>query len=596
MQQISSAAAITLVSLAPLAAQSGPHNAPRPDLQIHHMQGAVVMPSAIRFDADGDFDRTIPASLDGYWAMSPIHQDMIRRLFSLPRERPVVHGCWENWLSPQAAALFTAAMQGTNSYQPQTRWSSTASSGGGLQYGDPTIIRYSFVPDGTFIPSGVGEPAANSNMFATLNAGFGSQTAWQNVVHNVFDRWEALTGLTYIYEPNDDGSTHGVLPGQINVRGDVRIGMKFIDGGSNILAYNAYPNDGDMVLDSGDSGFFSNPALNYRRFYNVLAHEHGHGLGIAHTCPVSQTKLMEPTITINFSGPQLDDILSGQRLYGDANEPNDNTASATDLGTLPDGTTNVTTQCIDGASDLDIFRFDVLSSKIATISAIPTGTPYLEGPQLSNGNCSAGTTFDPSQLRNLAIYLFNGTGTSLIQFSTTAPLGQPETLTQVPINGSYTVRVIGTGTNTIQPYRLQITIVDNGLVASSTPVGAGCSGLSWNALNDPVVGTTLVHTLTGITNPSQSIGLVLMGTTAIPGGLDLTSIGAPGCRVYQQSSYIVPVFPIQNPILVYTMPIPNNPQLSGTTFWMQGALLVPPGTNALGGITANATELFIGTQ
>ena len=522
---------------------------------------------------------------------------MVARLFRLPPRRVPVQACWLTKLTPQAAALFTAAMQPSNSFQPQTRWSFTASSGGGLQFGDPTVLRYSFVPDGTFIPPGVGEPGAVSNMFATLNASFGSQAAWQNVIHSAFDRWEELTGLTCIFEPNDDGATHGVANGVVNVRGDVRIGMKFIDGGSGILAYNAYPDDGDMVLDSGDAGYFSNPSQLYRRFFNTLTHELGHGLGIAHTCPVNSTKLMEPFTTTAFSGPQFDDLLSGQRLYGDANEPNDSVAAATSLGTVSDGLTNVTNQSIDGSSDVDNFSFNVLSSKIATISAVPVGAAYLEGPQLSNGSCSNGTSFNPSQLRNLAIYLFNGSGTTLLAFSATAPLGQSEVLSSFPLNGgSYMVRVFASGVDTIQPYRLELNIVDNGPVAVATSVGTGCAGLTWNALTRPVIGNTLVQTMTGISNPTSSIGLVLMGSNGIPGGLDLASLGAPGCRLYQQTDSIVPVFPLSISTMVYTMPIPNDPLLAGATYWTQGALLVPPGTNALGGVTANATELFLGTQ
>lgn len=105
----------------------------------------------------------------------------------------------------------------------------------------------------------------------------------------------------------------------------------------------------------------------------------------------------------------------------------------------------------------------------------------------------------------------------------------------------------------------------------------------------------MVHTMTGIANPLGSIGLVLIGSTQIPGGLDLASIGAPGCRVYQQTDTILPVFPLLGPVLVHTLPIPNNPALAGSTVWTQGALLAS-GVNAFGGLTANATQLFLGTQ
>ncbi|MFT7536690.1 MAG: hypothetical protein ACI85K_002644 [Hyphomicrobiaceae bacterium] len=44
-----------------------------------------------------------------------------------------------------------------------TRWGSTATSGGGLAFGDPTIITYSFVPDGTNGPAAVGSTAGTKS-------------------------------------------------------------------------------------------------------------------------------------------------------------------------------------------------------------------------------------------------------------------------------------------------------------------------------------------------------------------------------------------------------------------------------------------------
>ena len=44
-----------------------------------------------------------------------------------------------------------------------SRWSGTATDGFGLTQGDPTTITWSFIPDGTFISGGVGEPASNSD-------------------------------------------------------------------------------------------------------------------------------------------------------------------------------------------------------------------------------------------------------------------------------------------------------------------------------------------------------------------------------------------------------------------------------------------------
>ncbi len=62
-----------------------------------------------------------------------------------------------------------------------------------------------------------------------------------------------------------------------------------------------------MVLDSFDTTFNQNIF-----FYNIIAHEHGHGLGFDHVCPLNETKLMEPFSSDQFQDPQHDDILGGQ--------------------------------------------------------------------------------------------------------------------------------------------------------------------------------------------------------------------------------------------------------------------------------------------
>ena len=253
-----------------------------------------------------------------------------------------------------------------NRYQASTRWSATATNGGGLVQGDPTVITWSLVPDGTIINAaipGQGEVTGPSNLFAWLNTLYpGGQAEWLPLFEDIFDRWAELSGITYVFEPNDDGGSMPIpnvssgAPGLVGVRGDVRISAHRIDangsGGLNVLAYNYFPNTGDMVLDSEDS-FFNNQAGNSLGFRNVLAHEHGHGLGFSHVCPVEQTKLMEPIASLAFDGPQHDDILAINRNYGDPLEHNDTTGTATDLGALSAGTTMIDTVSMDGTSDQD---------------------------------------------------------------------------------------------------------------------------------------------------------------------------------------------------------------------------------------------------
>lgn len=546
-------------------------------------------------------DRALPAprdavSIDAYVELSPVHQRMVRRLLGEQDRSGTAQACWLSAPTPAAASLLEAAMRGATDFQPGNRWTDTAS-GNGLSQGDPTTITYSFVPDGTWIPNGIGEGGASSDLFATFNGAFPSQATWQDRIHDAFERWSQLTGITFVHEPNDDGATmNNGNDGAIGVRGDVRIGGKHIDGSNSVLAYNYYPDRGDMVLDTADASYYGNSTNDYRRLFNVVGHEVGHGIGIQHVCPIDQSKLLEPTLSTMFVGPQFDDVLTGQRLYGDAREPNDAPTSAHDLGALPDGLNEFGGLSIDSDTDVDHYRFSVAGDKLLSVTVSPSGTPYLEGPQV-NGSCTAGVSFDPRAFLDLAFEVLDAQGTTVLATANAQPAGGDEQVTALPLSaGSYQVRVVGTGVDHIQAYRLSLDIVDNGDVAAANPVGTGCGGLTWNAINRPVLGLGLVLTLDNIPNPGGSIGLFLLGESGLPTGIDLTALGAPGCRVYQTTLDIRVAFPLTNTLHVFTLPIPSNPALSGGRLWTQGALAVPPGTNPLGVLTANGLELVLGTQ
>ena len=169
-----------------------------------------------------------------------------------------------------------------------------------------------------------------------------TQRPWFTYFQQSFDRWGQLGGMTYVYEPNDDGISLSSAAGSLGVRGDVRISGNFIDGASNVLAYNFFPNNGDMVLDTGDMGFFGTATQNYRRLRNTVMHEHGHGMGLNHVESNNAGFLMEPFLSTAFDGPQLDDIRGLHRGYGDKYEKNggnDTAATATDIGVFGDGGT-----------------------------------------------------------------------------------------------------------------------------------------------------------------------------------------------------------------------------------------------------------------
>lgn len=369
-------------------------------------------------------------------------------------------------------------VEGGEAFELAPRWAATATDGGGLSQGDPTTITWSYVPDGTSIAGFAGEPTSNSNLQAWLSSIYpGGFAQYHPVFLQFFARWSELTGISYVYEPNDDGASFGPppggAPGLLGVRGDVRIGAHFIDGDFNTLAYNFFPaGGGDMVIDSADS-FFNDTSDNSLILRNTLAHEAGHGIGLEHSCPTNGSKLMEPFINLNFDGPQFDDILGAQRHYGDVNEDNDNAGSATAIGPLIPGDSHLESGLsIDGSLDGDFFSFQ-MNSQISSLSvhASPTTqAPYPAGPQ--DGNCETGNpTFNPNPVHDLKLEVLDSDGTTVLHSRDINPAGQPEDITDIPLTGpaTYYARILGDGTNQTQLYDLALDVGASTSLCEATP-------------------------------------------------------------------------------------------------------------------------------
>jgi hypothetical protein len=260
-----------------------------------------------------------------------------------------------------------------------SRWSATATDGGGLALGQVTTITWNIVPDGTPMAAlgGIaGESSAASNLKAFLNGIYaGGEAEWLAHFQTVFDRWGAITGVNYVKVNYDDGAGLATANGVLGVRADVRIGGHPLDGNSNVLAYNFFPSNGDMFIDTSDNYYSGAGKLNNSLgFRNMLAHEHGHGLGFNHSCPTNQTKLMEPSVSTQFTHAQQDDILAGWRGYGDDKEDNETSGTASNLGTLANGVTTITELSADDNSDIDFYKFTVPAGKWAGVTMTPTGT------------------------------------------------------------------------------------------------------------------------------------------------------------------------------------------------------------------------------
>jgi hypothetical protein len=468
------------------------------------------------------------------------------------------------------------------------RWTATATNPSTGVAGDPITLRYSFIPDGTPMYGGAGEPATPSNLFATFNPLFGSAAAWQAPIAAAFAKWSQVSGVTFIHEPNDDGNpTANLLPGVIGVRGDIRIGGHAIDGpsGSNILGYSSYPNFGDITLDTTNLAYFANPFDNYRALRNLMAHEIGHAAGLKHVCPWNVTKLMEPFVSNAFDGPQHDDLLGIQRQYGDRFENNDTQATATDLGVLAAGTLVLDRLSCDGNGDADWFRFTTTGLQTLSVTVTPVGMTYLEGPEVS-GVCTGGAAFNSLVANDLALEVRTGSG-GLLGSANLHPAGAAESITglALPSPGtSWYVEVIPGPANAVQLYQLQIALADT---AGVVLVGSGCGAGSVPVLGVtvPVIGASMTVTVSNAA-PNAAGSLMMSYGTPLP-----TSLGT-GCTAYVNLTGLTELVEfVTSPSGTWTATgvVPQIPSLSGVDVVLQAAIYptaAPIGFDVTNGVSA----------
>jgi hypothetical protein len=334
---------------------------------------------------------------------------------------------------------------GMTDYQPAGRWSLTSYGNTG-SIGTACRFGYSFVPDGVEVPDqGLG--GGPSSLQGTFTGQFGSVALWKLKFRQMFDRWGELSGLRYD-EVSDDGAPLHFFPGQLGMRGDLRV-AGIVMSEPNVLAYNFYPNNGDMVVNLGHN--WAVQGNDYRFMRNILGHEHGHGMGLAHVMPMSETKLMEPVLTVAFDGPQDDDIQGCQFLYGDIVEDNDDVAHATDIGLVSSGQA-VEILAVERPADRDWFRVEIPAGFNLTVRVEPVGSSYLVGPQGGTPRLRNGRA-----VNNLRLSAYSSDGTVLLGSSNVGGLGFPETLQSIsrPASGFVTVKVdVSTISEDIQRYRL----------------------------------------------------------------------------------------------------------------------------------------------
>lgn len=371
------------------------------------------------------------------------------------------------------------AAPSARAYEAAVRWETTATNGPTGTMGTPITLTWSIAGDGTSMP-GVGGAPVDSSLVEFLDGLLGAGPGgndftlrpWFTHFQESFDRLSELSGVTYVYEPNDDGanfSNGSGGRGKLGVRGDVRIGGRTYGPGSGVLAANYYPDFGEMMINVDQESYYADPAQDFRTFRNIIMHEALHGLGVAHVESAGKKFLMEPYLDTSFDGPQLDDVLAMQRLYGDVWEKgagNNTAPKATPLGTLGLGvplivggdggsfsvaSSDVDFLSIDDNSDTDFFSFTLDSRQQVSLNAMPLGKQYSVGPQ--GGSESSVDTLKSS---NLSLDLVAPNGSTVLLSANAAPAGVGESIVFQLDPGTYYARVRGTA-NEVQFYQLGIT-------------------------------------------------------------------------------------------------------------------------------------------
>ncbi|QDS99635.1 matrixin family metalloprotease [Adhaeretor mobilis] len=333
-------------------------------------------------------------------------------------------------VSASSVGLATNAV----AYVPDDPRSVTAS-GVVASPGTPVTLTWSISPDGANIP---GEGGSNlvsyfDDLF-NVNSNNANLTTrpWFALFEPSFDRWSELGCITFVYEPNDNGSQLQNSSGVLGTLGDIRLGGTFVDGAGSTLAYATLPNSGDIVFDTGETNFYSNSSNSYLQLRNTLMHEIGHAIGLQHVESSNSSLLLEPFISTAFDGPQLDDIRGIQGLYGDTFEKsidglgNNSTSTGTDLGTISAGsflsiggdatgsqfvaTTETDFVSIANADDVDFFSFTVDIPSTLEAILTPLGGVFNQG--LDGG---AQATFDANARNDLSLAVFDVDGTTLLE-------------------------------------------------------------------------------------------------------------------------------------------------------------------------------------
>lgn len=384
----------------------------------------------------------------------------------------VSHAPWQSAEEIAAFVDVVAEPSETTRHNIVSRIQWTATDGDLTQFSRFTVT-YSFAPDGTTVSGEGTVPGSTtgpSNMFSTMDAAFatlGGRAKWQSLIRESLERYERYAPIDFV-EVTDDGAP---FPGSFGsnedgaIRGDLRFAMRPIDGVNGTRAYGRFPDVCEIVLDSADVATWTQTTANHRAMRNTVMHCIGHALGLQHVIPApptsgGTTKLMENALSLEFDGPQQDDILGILANYDDRFGNVGSIPEAGFLGTLRGDQTILAADLSlsrSGTAAQDFFAFEVEDAALSvTLVLSPVGSSYVVGPE-------GGTTanFNPLDRRNMNLALLSqARGENVIAQVDATAAGASEVLLRQDLSatgpGIYYARVGCTTANAPQRYQLMI--------------------------------------------------------------------------------------------------------------------------------------------
>ena len=123
--------------------------------------------------------------------------------------------------------------------------------------------------------------------------------------------------------------------------------------------------------------------------------------------------------------------------------------------------------------------------------------------------------------------------------------------------------------------------------------GGFSPNMEMSTADRPVLGSTVTSTITGIPGGAAA---GFMGYSFVPyatPGLDLTSVGAPGCALLGDTSIVEPIALTGGSTESVALTIPTTATLAGNTLYEQ-AIVLAPGFNTLGAVLTNGIALNLG--